>query len=129
MNARQQRQRGSASVEFALGVALVLTPLLLGMVDFGRYLSVGHTLSRAAHEGAFSASRGADPTSAVASYVTQAGLDSSKLTLTLTPALTAATRGDSMKLTVSYNLTGYALAAWGSLFPQKVSAVATTRHE
>lgn len=129
MNARQRRQKGAASVEFALGVALILTPLLLGMVDFGRYLSVGHTLSRAAHEGAFSASRGADPTSVVQNYVTQAGLDAGKLTLTVTPALNTATRGDAMKLTVKYDLAGYALAVWGSLFPQDVIAVATARHE
>ena len=62
-------------------------------------------------------------------YVTQAGLDSSKVTLSLSPGLSDATRGDAMKLTVSYNLTGYALASWGSLFPTNLSTIATARHE
>lgn len=129
MNRRERNQKGSASLEFALGAALVLTPLLLGMTDFARYLNVGHVISRAAHEGAFTASRGSDPASVVRSYVSQAGLDQAKVTVQLSPTLAHAARGDAMKVTVSYNLTGYALATWGSLFPQNVSTAATARHE
>jgi Flp pilus assembly protein TadG len=129
MNKKLRNQKGSASMEFALGAALVLTPLLLGMTDFSRYLNVDHVISRAAHEGAFTASRGTDPSSVVKTYVTQAGLDAAKVTVVLSPVLSTASRGDAMKVTVSYNLTDYALASWGSLFPQSVSTAATARHE
>ena len=129
MNMRRNNQNGSATLEFAMGAALVLTPMILGMVDFGRYLNVGHIISRAAHEGAFTASRGTDPSSAVRTYVSQAGLDSAKVTVQLSPGLAAATRGDAMKVTVSYSLQDYALASWGALFPQNISTAATARHE
>ena len=49
--------------------------------------------------------------------------------MVLSPVLSTASRGDAMKVTVSYNLTDYALASWGSLFPQSVSTAATARHE
>lgn len=129
MKRRTDGQKGSASLEFALGVALVLTPLLLGMVDFARYLNVGHVVSRAAHEGAFLASRGSEPASLVRSCVSEAGLDPAKVTVQLSPSLASAARGDAMKVTVSYSLAGYALASWGSLFPQNVSTAAIARHE
>lgn len=129
MNRRHDRQNGSATLEFALGVSLLLTPLLLGMVDFGRYLNVGHVISRAAHEGAFIAARGTDPSSVVRTYVSQAGLDPAKVTVQLSPTLTTSARGDAMKVTVSYSLADYALASWGSLFPGNVSTAATARHE
>lgn len=131
MNSRNQmsREKGSATLEFALAVSLVLTPMLLGLVDFSRYLDVSHAVSRAAHEGVFEASRGHDPVQIVRSHVTSAGLDPAKVSVSLTPALGAATRGTSMQITVSYNLSGYALASWGGLFPQALSTRATARHE
>lgn len=128
-NADRRAQRGSATMEFALGVALVLVPLLLGIVDFSRYLSVSHTVSRAAHEGAFQAARGADPGQAVRSHVSAAGLDPAKLTVLVSPAVADSTRGTAMKVTVKYDLKNYALASWGGLFPQGVSMAATARRE
>ncbi|OGR37448.1 MAG: hypothetical protein A2051_07295 [Desulfovibrionales bacterium GWA2_65_9] len=129
MNTKKMREKGSSTVEFALAVALVLTPMLLGLVDFGRYLDVSHTVSRAAHEGVFEASRGHDPVSIVQSYVQNAGLDPAKVSVSLTPALDGTTRGTAMQITVSYNLSGYALASWGGLFPQALSTKATARRE
>lgn len=129
MNDNHNSQNGSATLEFALGVALVLMPLLLGMVDFSRYLSVDHTISRAAHEGAFMAARGADPSQTVRNYVSQAGLDAAKVTVSTSPPLLTSTRGEAMKVTVSYDLTSYALVSWGALFPQGISAAAIARHE
>lgn len=128
-NAVRNREKGSATLEFALAVALVLTPMLLGLVDFGRYLEVGHAVSRAAHEGVFEAARGRDPVSIVRSHVTSAGLDPAKVSVSLTPALDGAERGTAMKITVTYNLSGHALATWGGLFPQALSTQATARRE
>ena len=45
MNARKMREKGSATLEFALAVSLVLAPMLLGLVDFSRYLDVSHAVS------------------------------------------------------------------------------------
>lgn len=129
MNSNARSSLGSATLEFALGVALVLTPLLLGMVDFSRYLNVSHTVSRAAHEGAFQAAKGSDPGQAVRTHVSSAGLDPAKVTVLVSPALADSTRGTAMKVTVKYDLAGYALATWGGLFPQGVTMAATARHE
>ncbi|MBU1229884.1 MAG: pilus assembly protein [Proteobacteria bacterium] len=129
MNHKNAREKGSATLEFALAVSLVLAPLLLGLVDFSRYLDVSHAVSRAAHEGVFEAARGHEPLPIVQSHVASAGLDPAKVSVSLSPALGAAARGTPMQITVSYNLTGYALATWGGLFPQALSTKATARHE
>lgn len=129
MNTKSKREKGSATLEFALAVALVLAPMLLGLVDFSRYLDVSHTVSRAAHEGVFEASRGHDPVPSVQSYVQSAGLDPAKVSVSLSPALDGSARGTAMQLTVSYNLSGYALATWGGLFPEACSTKATARRE
>lgn len=128
-NHKNAREKGSATLEFALAVSLVLAPLLLGLVDFSRYLDVSHAVSRAAHEGVFEAARGHEPLAIVQSHVASAGLDPAKVSVSLSPALDLAARGTPMQITVSYNLTGYALATWGGLFPQALSAKATARHE
>jgi len=129
MNDRNKREKGSATLEFALAVSLVLTPMLLGLVDFSRYLNVSHAVSRAAHEGVLEASRGNDPGQIVRSHVQSAGLDPAKVSVSLSPSLGASARGTSMQLTVSYNLADYAVASWGGLFPQALSTHATARHE
>lgn len=129
MNDKNMREKGSATLEFALAVSLVLTPMLLGLVDFSRYLDVSHAVSRAAHEGVFEASRGHDPVQIVKSHVQSAGFDPAKVSVSLSPALDGSTRGTAMNLTVSYNLSGYALASWGGLFPQALSTKATARRE
>lgn len=129
MNADKKHEKGSATLEFALAAALVLTPMLLGLVDFGRYLNVGHAVSRAAHEGVFEAARGRDPGSIVRSFVQSAGLDPARVSVSVSPPLGDAERGTAMKLTVTYNLSGYPLATWGGLFPQALSTQATARHE
>jgi hypothetical protein len=129
MNTTKTLEKGSATLEFALAVSLVLTPMLLGLVDFSRYLSVSHAVSRAAHEGVFEAARGHSPVQVVLNHVQGAGLDPAKVSVSLTPALDGAERGTAMQITVSYNLSGYALATWGGLFPQALSTKATARRE
>jgi Flp pilus assembly protein TadG len=130
MNANSKKhEQGSATLEFALAVSLVLAPLLLGLVDFSRYLDVSQAVSRAAHEGVFEAARGQNPLSIVQSYVSSAGLDPAKVSVSLSPSLGASARGTSMQLTVSYNIADYAVASWGGLFPQALSTHATARHE
>ncbi len=129
MNPKKMREKGSSTVEFALAVALVLAPMLLGLVDFSRYLGMSHTVSRAAHEGVFEASRGRDPVLVVQNYLHNGGLDPAKASVSLTPAADGATRGTAMQITVSYNLADYALATWGGLFPEAYSTKATARRE
>ena len=75
------------------------------------------------------AARGADPSQTVRNYVSQAGLDAAKVTVSTSPPLLTSTRGEAMKVTVSYDLTSYALVSWGALFPQGISAAAIARHE
>ncbi|MDP3427845.1 MAG: pilus assembly protein, partial [Humidesulfovibrio sp.] len=106
MDTKSKREKGSATLEFGLAVALVLAPMLLGLIDFSRYLGVSHTVSRAAHEGVFEASRGRDPVLSVHSYMQSAGLDPAKVSVSLSPPLDGSARGTAMQLTVSYNLSG-----------------------
>jgi Flp pilus assembly protein TadG len=64
MRRRQTSERGSAAVEFALVLPLLML-LLFGIIDFGRMLNAEITLTTAAREGAratslFGADAGAD---------------------------------------------------------------------
>lgn len=129
MRRLDKENKGSATVEFALAVALLMAPLLLGLVDFGRYLHVKQIVSRAAHEGVLLATRDTDPGAVVRNAIAAAGLDSGKASLALAPAIGTAATGEQVQLTVSYDLNNYALVSWGDMFPQGVSVKAVARHE
>jgi Flp pilus assembly protein TadG len=65
---RRVRDRGTATVEFALVVPILLM-LVFGIVDFGRMASMRTQLTAAARAGAQAYALGANPTSAAQAIV------------------------------------------------------------
>ena len=108
----QQRRRGAALIEFAL-ISVVFLTMLLGMLQFGIYLSATNTLWNGAREGArvaaiLSASIDtADADSQIRGQIerTIAPLDPEKMTVTITPAQSKArTYGTPVTVRISYDM-------------------------
>ena len=106
------RRRGAALVEFALISVLFLT-MLLGMLQFGIYLSATNTLWNGAREGARVAAvlsnslTTADADAQIRAQVvrTIAPLEASKVTVTVTPDTSAARAyGTAVTVRVSYDM-------------------------
>ena len=108
----KRRRRGAALVEFALISVLFLT-MLLGMLQFGVYLSATNTLWNGAREGARLAavlSNSLPTADADAQITTQikktiAPLDAKNMKVTITPAESSArTYGTAVTVQVSYDM-------------------------
>ncbi len=106
------RRRGAALVEFAL-VSVVFLTMLLGMLQFGIYLSATNTLWNGAREGARVAAvlnnslTTADADAQIRAQVvkTIAPLEASKVTVTITPADSSArTYGTPVTVRLSYDM-------------------------
>ena len=106
------RRRGAALVEFALISTLFLT-MLLGMLQFGIYLSATNTLWNGAREGARVAAvlsnslPTADADAQIKEQIkkTIAPLDASKMTVTIAPTDSSArTYGTPVTVTVNYDM-------------------------
>ncbi len=95
-------RRGAAAVEFAV-VAPLLFMLALGMIEFGRMLTVQEIVVNAAREGARKAVlpgvTDSDVTSAIDSYMTNANISGE--TTTVSPSTNTAASGTAIKVTVS----------------------------
>ena len=109
---RAPRRRGAALVEFAL-ISLIFFTMLLGMLQFGVYLSATNTLWNGAREGARVAAvlnsslDDADANAQIRAQVvrTIAPLEESKVTVTVTPDTSAArTYGTAVTVRVSYDM-------------------------
>jgi Flp pilus assembly protein TadG len=79
---RKARDRGSAAVEFALVVPVLLL-IVFGIIDFGRLLNAQITLTEAAREGVRLAALG-DPDAAVQARVAAAAPDLKGVIVTVT---------------------------------------------
>jgi len=88
-----RNRRGTAAVEFAL-VAPVFFVLSFGMIEYGRMVMVQQVLTNAAREGArvgvLDGSTQSKVTTAVNSYLTAAGINSSTTTVSPNPPSSAA---------------------------------------
>ncbi len=107
-----QRRRGAALVEFAL-ISVIFLTMLLGMLQFGVYLSATNTLWNGAREGARLAAvqsislSTADADAQIADQIakTIAPLERSKMTVTVTPTDNKArTYGTAVTVRVSYDM-------------------------
>ncbi|MDP8245602.1 MAG: TadE/TadG family type IV pilus assembly protein [Candidatus Hinthialibacter antarcticus] len=112
-----QGERGSATVEFAL-VLPILMLMLFGIIEFGRVLSVQHLLNTAVREGArMAALPGADNATVIAKVnEVLSGAGVSYDGLQLTPAdVSSASRNDPVTVRVQVN---YESVAWvGGIVP------------
>ncbi|MBI1903364.1 MAG: pilus assembly protein [Planctomycetia bacterium] len=96
------RRLGAATVEFA-AVAPLLLLFILGIIEFGRMMTVQEILTNGAREGARKAAlpgtSDADVYSAIDSYMAGAGI--SGHSRTVTPGSATAQPGTAMRVTVS----------------------------
>ena len=106
------RRRGAALVEFALISVLFLT-MLLGMLQFGIYLSATNTLWNGAREGARLAAvlnsslKTADADAQITEQIkkTIAPLDAKNMTVTVSPKDSSArTYGTAVTVTINYDM-------------------------
>lgn len=109
---RPGRRRGAALVEFAM-ISVIFLMMLLGMLQFGIYLSATNTLWNGAREGARLAAVQAStvPTATANTQIadqvakTIAPLERSKMTVTITPSNAASrTYGTPVTVRVSYDM-------------------------
>jgi Flp pilus assembly protein TadG len=98
------RRRGAAMIEFALVLPLLVT-IMMGIIEFGRAMTVQTILTNAAREGARNAIlAGATDTgvqTAVTTYLSNSGITAGSTT-TITPTSNNATSGTVIHVTVSY---------------------------
>lgn len=106
------RRRGAALVEFAM-ISVIFLTMLLGMLQFGIYLSATNTLWNGAREGARTAAilrtsiDNNEATKQIRDQVvkTIAPLEADKVTVTITPADgKARTYGTAVTVRVSYDM-------------------------
>jgi len=102
-----KNNKGQALVEFAIILPIILL-LIMGIVQFGMMINSYLAIQYAAREGARAGIVGSTD-SEIKNLITadSPSLDSSKLTVTITPALSNRKSGDTLtvKISYSYNLT------------------------
>jgi Flp pilus assembly protein TadG len=106
------RQRGQSMVEFAVITSLMVVPLMVGMVDFGRVFYFDVVVSAAANEAARAAALGFDDSTvrlaaqnSAPSWLASALPDAN---ITITPSQASRTAGQTQvwtTVTVSYTFT------------------------
>jgi Flp pilus assembly protein TadG len=98
-----KKEKGQSFVEFAL-VLPVLLIIIMAILEFGLMFNAYITISNASREGARLGSLGGSDIEIVQRVVqTSPVLDSTKITVTVTPA--TRTRGDMLRVLVSYDYT------------------------
>ena len=97
-----RKKEGQAMVEFAL-VLPILILILFGIFEFGMIFNSYLTINAASREGARVASVGADDAEIASTVVNfTPTLDSSNISVAVTPDDTIRTHGDSAKVSVDY---------------------------
>lgn len=95
-------QKGNSTVEIALLMGLVIIPLVTGVMNFGTYINIRHSISRAAMQGSLAASRGEDAPAKVANYLQTAGLDPNQAVVTVTSSNDQNSFGNENTVTITY---------------------------
>lgn len=127
--ARTDTQHGGASVEFALTMVLLLSPLLAGAFDVARFLMAGQTLSRAAREGVILASRNQDPVPAVRAAVAAGGLEANRTQVQVVNETEPPTAGTQVQVDVIYSLSQFSVLPWEEMVPEGLRLTARARRE
>ncbi|NLH46325.1 MAG: pilus assembly protein [Acholeplasmataceae bacterium] len=97
-----KKNKGQSLVEMAI-ILPVLIALIFGMTDFARVLNGYLVATEASREGArVAAMRGDDAEVVLAVNAAASSLNPAKMTITTTPATRV--RGDSVTVTVTYNM-------------------------
>ena len=124
-------KKGNASVEFAMLLALVLLPLLIGVMDMADAIVKKHVLVAAVKEGAVAASKGGDPVQTVQDYLVNAGMDTAELVVDPPAYYPAYSMGSEVTVTARLTLTDFVVVPWDEYFPNvtELNAQAVRRVE
>lgn len=129
MRKNGEHRRGSAVMEFALLIPLLLIPLLAGMWDVSTLIDMNQILTRAAREGAVMASRGDDPVTTVKSYVETEGLASDNLTVDVEIGQPDPVLGREVAVSLTYSFADATVYPWQELMPGGLRASARAKME
>jgi hypothetical protein len=129
MRKNDQTKNGSAVIEFALLMSMLLIPLLAGVWDAARLIDMNQVLTRAAREGVVLASRGDDPVTRVLDYVRAEGLTTDNLTVTVEHGVEEPGFGQEVSIALSYNFTDSTVYPWERLLPNGMGVVAYAKME
>lgn len=129
MRKNGEHRRGSAVMEFALLIPLLLLPLLAGMWDVSKMIDMNQILTRAAREGAVMASRGDDPVTTVKSYVETEGLASDNLTVDVEIGQPDPVLGREVAVSLTYSFVDATVYPWQELMPGGLRASARAKME
>ncbi|HET6413646.1 MAG TPA: TadE family protein [Anaeromyxobacter sp.] len=136
---RRAGERGTAAVEFALVLPLLLM-LVLGAIDWGWYFFIREVATNAAREGARvgsvnavdDAGAAADALAAANAYLTNLGLTAGTVTDSTPTVVVGTSTIATVRVVVTYpvgSLTGFTLPGFASLVPASITAVAQMRRE
>ena len=125
-----KQETGAVAVEFAL-VLPILILLVFGAVEFGLALYNKEVITNASHEGARAGIRIGDPrpsatqiTNVVKNYLTNAGWDATKATITVTGAQGAS--GSNLTVNITYPYSFQVLPNFIKNFSKTISLSAQT---
>lgn len=112
MSRRTRRRRGSVLLEAAVACCFLLLPLVLGIIQFGRFYNASNVLSQVSREGSrFAAVYGLDPTkddNYIKDHMIVAGANSdltiAREDISISPARAARVQYQPITVTVQYNL-------------------------
>ena len=122
-------QRGMVSVEAAFMLCFFLIPVCFGIIDCSHYLRAASTVNKAVREGAVWLARGQDPLPVVQDYLESAGMDPARVTLHHTAQDQEAAIGEEVVLEVAYDLSGYTVIPWDTVFPESFETRMVVRNE
>ena len=129
MRKNRENRNGSAVIEFALLMSLLLVPLLAGIWDVARMIDMNQILTRAAREGVIMASRGDDPSSTVIAYIQSAGLTVDQLTVTVQVGAEDPVVGQEIAVSLNYNFADSTVYPWESVMPDGLTTTAYAKME
>jgi Flp pilus assembly protein TadG len=129
MRKNTDSKRGSAVIEFALLMSLLLVPLLAGIWDAAKMIDMNQILTRAAREGVILASRGDDPAETVLAYVAAEGLSTDNLTVSVELGPDDRELGQEVSVSLNYNFADSTVYPWENLMPGGMTTVARAKME
>ncbi|MGE4424238.1 MAG: TadE/TadG family type IV pilus assembly protein [Pseudodesulfovibrio sp.] len=129
MRKNTDSRRGSAIIEFALLMSLLLVPLLAGIWDAAKMIDMNQILTRAAREGVIMASRGDDPAETVRAYVASEGLATDNLTVSVEVGPEDRELGQEVSVSLNYNFADSTVYPWENLMPGGMTTVARAKME
>lgn len=129
MRKNNDGRSGSAVIEFALLMSLLLVPLLAGIWDAAKMIDMNQILTRAAREGVIMASRGDDPAETVRAYVASEGLPADNLTVSVEVGPEDRELGREVSVFLHYNFADSTVYPWENLVTGGLTTVARAKME